>query len=71
MNCNSTRELQKVGYLSHDALMGTSPHIMILRSMVCKHVLYSIFFIIWYSIRDFSYTLGIGAIWGGGWLGGA
>ncbi|CAI6353092.1 unnamed protein product [Macrosiphum euphorbiae] len=34
MNCNSTRELQKVGYLSHDALMGTSPHIMILRSMM-------------------------------------
>ncbi|XP_003241720.1 putative leucine-rich repeat-containing protein DDB_G0290503 [Acyrthosiphon pisum] len=34
MNCNSTREFQKVGYLSHDALMETSPHIMVLRSMM-------------------------------------
>ncbi|XP_060858311.1 uncharacterized protein LOC132935714 [Metopolophium dirhodum] len=34
MNCNSTREFHKVGYLSHDALMGTSPHIMVLRSMM-------------------------------------
>ncbi|KAL4125847.1 hypothetical protein QTP88_010087 [Uroleucon formosanum] len=34
MNCDSIGEFHKVDYFSHDASMGTSPHIMVLQSMM-------------------------------------